>query len=702
ATDLHQALHAALNRLDGSQAGSILYIGDGMSMANLIQSAQLRELLKRLLVNKVPVHSYAVGSRTDLQLLGILAQRTGGVVEIDRSAADYDTSLIAGRKLAKAVSAPVFYPTSITMLPGEQSLLPNLALPLREDRKTIYLGRGVLQGDVSVSVTGTLNGEVRSMRWQIENDRFREGKPFLRALFKRAEADHGLSVSLAGTELMEAARAEFDGNVARLVSLGEQAVVRRNADQAEAIVRIIQRNDPKNNRAIGLLEAADRLRGRTLAQGGSAPPIPNGGSDQNANQLQARENPPEQPRSLLEDESKRRQIIAQKLALDVSRAIEQASVISSTDPDTALIGLKEALGTVLSTTDVEPSVRRQLIKRVRNAMQNVSNKREVNEMALVRATKRKALADAKLRMVEEIQIEENKLKDLIEQVRAAITRGEHGDDDAYEEAEAIARVAQDLRPGNGPATAAVFNSEAAGQINKSYRLRSLRADKFLAVLHQVELSHVPFPDEPPILWPPAPVWKALTKRRQKWKSVDLHRESPSETRIRAELDGPSNLDLVDMPLSEVIDHIRDIHGINIILDKRVLEEASMDTSEIVNFQLSGIKLRSALKIILENLTEPLTYIIEDEVMKITTLEEADSQLSIQVYPVGDLLEGVEGKLIHPKYGSVVPVNNGGGGGGFFSVLQDGMDGQVDKPQKQQPQQDRYHTNVSPKSRRGVD
>ncbi|MCH7687031.1 MAG: VWA domain-containing protein, partial [Planctomycetes bacterium] len=598
ATDLHQALHTALNRLDGSQGGSILYIGDGMSTANLIQSAQLQELLKKLLESKIPVHSYAVGARTDLHLLGILAQRTGGVVEIDRRSADYDTSLIAGRKLAKAVNAPVFYPASIKMLPGQKSLLPNLALPLREDRETIYLGRGVLKGDVSVSVTGTLNGEERSFRWQIESKNFQQGKPFLKALFKRAEADHGLSVSLAGADLMEAARAEFDGNIAQLVWLGEQAVVRHNADQAEAIVRLIRKNDPTNTRAVGLLEAAERLRGRTLAQAGSAPPIPNGGSDknENANPLQARENPPEQPRSLLEAENKRRQIIAQKLTLDVSRAIEQASAISSTDPDTALLALKEALGTVLSTTDVEPAVRQQLIKRVRNAMQDVSNKKEVNDMALVRATKRKALADAKLRMVEEIQIEENKLQDLIDQVRAAITRGEHGDDDAYEEAEAIARVAIDMRPGNGPATAAVFNSEAAGQINKAYRMRSLRADKFLAVLYQVELSHVPFPDEPPILWPPAPVWNVLSKRREKWKAVDLHRESPSEQRIRAALDGPTELDLVDMPLNEVIDHIRELHGINIMLDTKVLEEEKIDTGEIVNFQLSGIKLRSALKI----------------------------------------------------------------------------------------------------------
>jgi hypothetical protein len=114
-------------------------------------------------------------------------------------------------------------------------------------------------------------------------------------------------------------------------------------------------------------------------------------------------------------------------------------------------------------------------------------------------------------------------------------------------------------------------------------------------------------------------------------------ESSSEQRIRAALDGPTELDLVDMPLNDVIAIIRKLHGINIVLDQRILVEASVDTNQIVNYQLSGIKLRSALKIILEQLDEPLTYIIEDEIMKITTVQEANARLSIRVYPIRDLV-----------------------------------------------------------------
>ena len=51
--------------------------------------------------------------------------------------------------------------------------------------------------------------------------------------------------------------------------------------------------------------------------------------------------------------------------------------------------------------------------------------------------------------------------------------------------------------------------------------------------------------------------------------------------------------------------------------------------------LKGISLRSALRLMLKELS--LTYLIKDEVLLITTPEEADNQLSTKVYPVADLV-----------------------------------------------------------------
>ena len=73
-----------------------------------------------------------------------------------------------------------------------------------------------------------------------------------------------------------------------------------------------------------------------------------------------------------------------------------------------------------------------------------------------------------------------------------------------------------------------------------------------------------------------------------------------------------------------------------------------------------MKLRNMLKLLLEQLTSPLTYVIEDEVMKITTVEKANEKLTIRMYPVGDLVFGP--KQLQQMRSEAAAAWAGGGGG----------------------------------------
>lgn len=116
----------------------------------------------------------------------------------------------------------------------------------------------------------------------------------------------------------------------------------------------------------------------------------------------------------------------------------------------------------------------------------------------------------------------------------------------------------------------------------------------------------------------------------------LPRPTPNEAKIYAELEKSTRADYFDQPLSDVIQSISEVHLIPIIIETKALEDAAVISSEIrVSVGLAGISLRSLLKILLA--PEGLTYVIEDDVMKITTTEEAGSKLSTRVYPVTDLL-----------------------------------------------------------------
>src|SRR5207245_4619430 len=108
ATSLEPALKTALKSFAGDHSRSIVYVGDGMSTLKLVEWSGFRELLADLRKNHVPVSSFAVGPRTDLQLLGVLAEHTGGVVYVDGLVDDSQMSAEKlGQKLAAAADASV-------------------------------------------------------------------------------------------------------------------------------------------------------------------------------------------------------------------------------------------------------------------------------------------------------------------------------------------------------------------------------------------------------------------------------------------------------------------------------------------------------------------------------------------------------------------------------------------------------------------
>ena len=640
ATNLALALNRALEDLEDGPATSILYIGDGMSAANLLPAVELRELTGKLREAKVPIHSYAVGPRTDLQLLGALAQQTGGYVKFDMASDQTDSPSLVGDELAKAATAPIHYPNRVAVEPAGLALLPNAALPLRADRSTVYLAKGQLPDRLTVRVDG-------NQSFSVPKSDFETGQTFLRNQHQQAEKTDGLSVAFAGNRMLRAAQAAFDNQVAAMVTAGEQAVVRREFDRAEEIGLAIKEADPNNANIQVLLGAAEKKKARVRTVAYQQPSLLENFQPQPApidNSI------PEG--TLIPDVQQLTRIKTERLTLEVNAVIEEAKSRALTDPTEAIEMVKFQIGGVDAATDIIPEARAQLLRRLRSLQVELQNSQTLmfeNQRLLA---ERQAAIEAQKRLIDLATAEELELERLIDQVRGLMEEGYHGQPDAFEEAKGVSQVAVQLKPGEGTAAAALFTSQAALQLDRSFRLRALRSDKFLETLHQVELSHVPFPDEPPIVWPPAEVWKALTERRKKWASVDLKKNSPAEEKIQAALIDPQGVDIefIDTPLEDAMSFLADAHDITIIIDDQALVEEGVQIDQPINRTLSGITLRSAMKIMLEPLG--LTYIIEDEVMKITTIIAAEEKLSTRVYPVGDL---------------VIPISNplaGGLGQGF--------------------------------------
>jgi hypothetical protein len=115
----------------------------------------------------------------------------------------------------------------------------------------------------------------------------------------------------------------------------------------------------------------------------------------------------------------------------------------------------------------------------------------------------------------------------------------------------------------------------------------------------------------------------------------------NEALIEQALATPTQMEFTDQPLTDVLDYLKDYHSqklghpFEIQLDNKALIDAGIAKDTPVTTNLKGISLRSALDLMLRELQ--LTWTIDDEVLLITTPEEAENRLTTKVLDVADLV-----------------------------------------------------------------
>lgn len=108
-------------------------------------------------------------------------------------------------------------------------------------------------------------------------------------------------------------------------------------------------------------------------------------------------------------------------------------------------------------------------------------------------------------------------------------------------------------------------------------------------------------------------------------------------RIEKVLDRQTTLEFPGNPLRDVVDYLSQSHNIPIVIDETALSEVGLTSDQEVSIVISGITLRSALELLFEQgAAGSLDYVVDDEVLKITTREQADEFLETRVYGIRDL------------------------------------------------------------------
>ena len=93
-----------------------------------------------------------------------------------------------------------------------------------------------------------------------------------------------------------------------------------------------------------------------------------------------------------------------------------------------------------------------------------------------------------------------------------------------------------------------------------------------------------------------------TERRKKYaEEVSLYSPGSAEAKIYSALNEKTKFEFADTALSDVVDYIKQKHEIEVQLDNKGLADAAVDPSAPITRSVDGISLRSALRLILEDL-----------------------------------------------------------------------------------------------------
>ncbi len=262
----------------------------------------------------------------------------------------------------------------------------------------------------------------------------------------------------------------------------------------------------------------------------------------------------------------------------------------------------------------------------------------------------------------------------------------------YEEAMIVAKRANELAPDNPVSTQLLWQTKFIANWQRAKSIRDEKEQKFVDVMDNVEEDSTPFDDRHPYLHGDAKEWEKLSTRRQKYAHDGRAARSEREIEIDKKLRTPVSPEFTNAPLSQVMEYLAKLGGVNLYLDPQGLAEEGVTTDTPVTIDLrQEIMLKSALNLILQPLH--LSYVIKDEVLKITSEQMRDVEVVTVTYYVGDLVQSIpnfvpgstgldaayKGAMGSVGFGGTMPL------GTSMSAADDGRPRQQTQHRGQQPQ-----------------
>lgn len=361
--------------------------------------------------------------------------------------------------------------------------------------------------------------------------------------------------------------------------------------------------------------------------------------------------------SLLDSFERDRRLVVSQVRAEVHAALRDAREQLASRPAESAIRLKLILERVDRVPELSANLRAGLRGQLEAALRESIRRAATHDLVESQSAASRAAAFDRLQSAAALERDEQRVQQLMDRFESLMDEGRH----RAAESLAVGPLAEAAHDTNA-ATAARHVARQAGNHALNMALRSARQQAVVSALAGAETSHMPLPDDEPIVYSRAPVWQALSERRAHYARTDLRSIGPAEAKIRRELATPTMVEFAETPLDEAVDYLQDVHGIAIQLDRKALEEAGVFDDSPVTLDVENVSLRTVLRLMLRPMD--LTYVVEDEVLMITTVEVASQKIVTAVYPLGDLVLPAQSTSASGTFGGPSTLGPGSGGPGF--------------------------------------
>ncbi len=218
----------------------------------------------------------------------------------------------------------------------------------------------------------------------------------------------------------------------------------------------------------------------------------------------------------------------------------------------------------------------------------------------------------------------------------------------FSEAEKVALQAKQLDPDNPALSQLVYMAKMNKRVRDAENLKNAKEQFVLDALNKAEQPG-PFVD----VDNPVAVRLDMARRARNRGSLDdayLRTRSEAEYEIEMKLNKPIEVEFTQTPINQAIENLKTLIGVPILLDEAALEADGVSPVKPVTVRPGyPVAAKHILSFTLEQ--AGLSYVIENDMVKVTTTRKAKGRLYTKVFAVADLVTPIPNFAL-PDYANI--------------------------------------------------